>query len=606
MPIKPLFQLFLVFSCALSMAQNAKITIQKFESATPYTNLDLNNDSEDFQFAIVTDRTGGHRPGVFMDGVNKLNLLQPEFVMSVGDLIEGYTEDRSTLEAEWKEFDGFVNQLEMPFFYVPGNHDITNEVMEKLWIEKFGTTYYHFVYKDVLFLCLNSEDMTRGAGRGTISDAQYEYVKKTLDDNADVRWTLVFLHQPLWVQKNPERWPDVEKLLNERKHNVFAGHYHHYVAADRNNGKYIMLGTTGGGSGLRGPQLGEFDHFMWVTMKGSGPILANIALNGVFDENLYTAESEERVEAIEDMQVIQIEPLVVESVNDFTSRAVRVKLTNDLDFPITVKLKERFNWDLIGKVDRNEITINPNSVEFAELDLFRRNAEGGLGETKPFVLESMVSFKTAQGTEIEIPGRYSIQPLKPYTLPKDAAKAIDGSLADWLSLDHVFQAEEKNGNQVDVGVTTDDTYLYIAAKVKDDEVMTTGKGAPWNQDYVGFALNAEPLEKSAMSVGKHWYENEMYFIASPEKEGAASVHWPKDKLPEGSEWKCVVTEGGYTFEARIPLSYMVSKQGEDWKSFRLNLMTGDHDTDREEVRTYWQNDWRGEENVIGSGMFFRE
>jgi hypothetical protein len=43
---------------------------------------------------IVTDRTGGHREHVFRDAMPKVNLLRPAFVMSVGDLIEGYTEDR--------------------------------------------------------------------------------------------------------------------------------------------------------------------------------------------------------------------------------------------------------------------------------------------------------------------------------------------------------------------------------------------------------------------------------------------------------------------------------------------------------------------------------
>ena len=86
------------------------------EAVNPWTHLQLANDPEDFQFAIVTDRTGGHRPGVFPDAVRKLNLLQPEFVMSVGDLIEGYTEDRAVLRTQWEEFVGFVDALDMPFF----------------------------------------------------------------------------------------------------------------------------------------------------------------------------------------------------------------------------------------------------------------------------------------------------------------------------------------------------------------------------------------------------------------------------------------------------------------------------------------------------------
>ena len=179
---KPLTFVFflLVFS---AFAQRPTVRIESIEGPKPFTSLDLNNDPKNFQFAIVTDRTGGHRPGVFLDGIRKLNLLQPEFVMSVGDLIEGYTTDTDRLDREWAEFNGFIDQLEIPFFYVPGNHDITNKVMEKKWLELYGKTYYSFIYQDVLFMCLNSEDNYRGSSRGTIDDEQYEWIKKTLAEN---------------------------------------------------------------------------------------------------------------------------------------------------------------------------------------------------------------------------------------------------------------------------------------------------------------------------------------------------------------------------------------------------------------------------------------
>jgi len=604
MPKKPLLAFSFFLIATLSLSQKPTITIREFESATPYTHLDLNNDPEQFHFAVVTDRTGGHRPGVFEDGVEKLNLLQPEFVMSVGDLIEGYTEDMNTLTAEWQEFDAFVNALEMPFFYVPGNHDITNEVMEKLWIEKFGATYYHFVYKDVLFLCLNSEDQKRGAGRGTISDAQYEFVKKTLADHPDVKWTLVFMHQPLWVQENTERWPDVEALLSDRKHNVFAGHYHNYIAADRNNGKYIMLATTGGGSALRGPQLGEFDHFMWITMKPTGPLIANVALNGVFDEDLFTAESAELASTIEDMDVVQIEPLLLDDLANFQESELQIKLKNDLDIPVTVNLRERFNWDLTGKMDRNEITINPNSVEFAKLTL-RKRVDLKTGDFSPFVLESTVTVDTDEKS-IEIPGRYLIKPLEKHTLRSSKKKKIDGKLNDWDELTHFFQAESEGGNEVRFDLSYDDDFLYVAAEVKDDEVMNSGKGAPWTQDYIGFALNGEVLPKSAMSKGKHWYANEVYFLISPEIGSAPALTHPQDRIPETAEYKCLATDDGYLLEMKMPLDYIKSKQGEEWKSFRFNLMTGDKNTDGQTEMTFWQNDWRGSENVVGSGVFVRE
>src|SRR5689334_3728915 len=87
------------------------------EERNPWTHLRLNNDPAEFQFAIVSDRTGGQRPGVFRRAVDVLNLLQPQFVLSVGDLVEGYTEDRAVVDAQWREFEAEVGRLRMPFFY---------------------------------------------------------------------------------------------------------------------------------------------------------------------------------------------------------------------------------------------------------------------------------------------------------------------------------------------------------------------------------------------------------------------------------------------------------------------------------------------------------
>src|ERR1700685_2035577 len=87
----------------------------RVEERNPVTHLKINPHHEDFQFALVSDRTGGHRPNVFSQAVEKLNLLQPAFVISVGDLIEGGNKKPKVLDNEWKEFDGFISKLQMPF-----------------------------------------------------------------------------------------------------------------------------------------------------------------------------------------------------------------------------------------------------------------------------------------------------------------------------------------------------------------------------------------------------------------------------------------------------------------------------------------------------------
>jgi hypothetical protein len=267
--------------------------VVKREKSNPWTALPAEPDPDEFQFAIVSDRTGGHRPQVFSRAVARLNLLQPEFVLSVGDLIEGGKKPRERLEAEWREFDGYVRKLQMPFFYVPGNHDVGNADTSKLWQQRYGRRWYHFVYRKVLFLCLNSDDPPGTVGLGA---EQVAYAKKALADNPEVRWTVVALHKPIWTYGNLGKrgWLAVEKALADRPCTVFCGHVHRYHKFVRQGRNYYQLATTGGGSKVRGVTYGEFDHVVWVTMKKDGPVLANVLLDSVLPDDLRVPQSSEK------------------------------------------------------------------------------------------------------------------------------------------------------------------------------------------------------------------------------------------------------------------------------------------------------------------------
>lgn len=260
----------------------------------PWTSLKLNDDPDQFHFAVVSDRTGGHRAKIFSRAVQQVNLLQPTFVMSVGDLIEGYSLKEEVVKGQWDEFDSYVKKFEAPFFYVPGNHDLTNKSQVATWGERYGKRYYHFIYKNTLFLSLCSENPPDGMG--TIDKEQQEWVAKTVEANKDVRWTFVFLHKPIWNARDLEKngWGAVEKALAGRKHNVFCGHVHRYQVFHRNGTEYYQLATTGGGSRLRGTEYGEFDHVAWITMKKDAPLIANVMLDGILPSDLRVPDSEEK------------------------------------------------------------------------------------------------------------------------------------------------------------------------------------------------------------------------------------------------------------------------------------------------------------------------
>lgn len=303
----------------------AKIQIDQQAGPIPISRVEFPDTDVKFQFAVIGDNTGGAYPDVFDEAMTKLNLMQPEFVMSVGDLIEGYSNNREALIAEWKEIDASVAKLNMPFFYVAGNHDIGDSASLEVWRERLGPTYYHFVYKDVLFLCMDTDDppqaphdwelegiakvqelkeshpeqanslkrelltrvkedaLTGKAYVAAFSDTQIDYFKEVIANHPDVRWTFLFVHRPVW-QASPqsEMFKEIEAALADRRYTVFSGHAHTYEHQLRQGMDYIRLSTTGGTWMLDPP--GNFDHVAWVTMTDKGPVVANITLDGIFDK----------------------------------------------------------------------------------------------------------------------------------------------------------------------------------------------------------------------------------------------------------------------------------------------------------------------------------
>ncbi len=603
--------------------ENLQISI--LEGPKPWSSLDLNNDARNFQFAIVTDRTGGHRPGVFLDGVQKLNLLQPEFVLSVGDLIEGYTEDLVELNRQWDEFDGFIDSLQVPFFYVPGNHDITNKVMEDLWKKRLGPTYYYFIYHDVLFLCLNSEDQYRGAGNGSISDEQYEWIRQVLSEHSDVRWTLVFMHQPLWLQDtDPVRWFDVEKLLADRDHTVFVGHRHHYVKYRRNNNNnYYLLATTGGGSSLRGPQLGEFDHVVWATMTDEGPIMANLQLEGIWSDDVVNEDVQAAIEKITGSTPIRIEPLYYDG-KPTAGGKVKIRLTNDEDIPMEVHLKNGFSWSYNSSLAAEKIEVAPNSVEIAEMSLEPRSKKVS-DHIDPVEIQAKVKYLDGKLAEVAVPFTYKVAPEKKLYLDelKNGAK-IDGNLEEWDRIPNAYTIKthlpaEDNGGPMgartvvpaeDIAgqfkVAIADDQLYIAVKIQDDDLQLDTTEVAWRQDYIGVVIDGAPTPISAMRTGRGWYRESLLYTITPSTRVLPSSTFYDDRLPEGTQWICRSAEGGYVLEAGIPLDLIREQQGENWRSVRINVSVQDRDAGEAEFPRYsFMPGWRGSDNRIGSGMFFR-
>lgn len=279
----------LVLACVLALAACSRgdAATSARPAANPWTHLDFPDSSESFHFAVVGDRAGWHRPGVFEQALERLEALGPAFILSVGDVVDtgDWGEDpalftEEALEERWAELGAMVESLPMPFFYVGGNNELRTEAMEEVWLRRFGRTYYHFVYRDALFVVLNSEDPP-GVGQGALGDAQLTWLREILAENADVRWTFLFLHKPMWQLPDHPDWAAVEEALGNRPRTAFAGHAHRYLRSEVGDHVYYRLATTGGASALAGAAEGQFDHVVWVSFTDQGPRISNIMLDGI-------------------------------------------------------------------------------------------------------------------------------------------------------------------------------------------------------------------------------------------------------------------------------------------------------------------------------------
>ena len=577
---------------------SANVIIKQDGDVQPWTHLRFNNDSDNFQFLIVSDRTGGHRNGVFPDALRKAELLQPEFIMSVGDLIEGYTESTLLIESQWDEFQGFTTGLETPFFYVPGNHDLSNPVMSRIWEERFGQRYYHFRYRDVLFLCLCSDD----GKRANLSEEQIEYFRVALDENRDVRWNLVFIHRPLWIEDHysDSSWTSFETLLGERDYTVFAGHNHTYTKHIRNDRKHIVLATTGGGSDLTGPDHGQFDHVAWITMTDAGPQIANLLLDGIWDEDIFTTVTSR---LMTQLKAFRATPILFDEKGKLIDPP-SIRFTNDEDVPIQVSIDIEPH-PLLGKVGSSIDSVPPNSVMDLPLPL-NLNSSKNHADFPPAQITIKASIEPVHHRRLELVNQLNLAVESLRTLPKSPANLqIDGELDEWTS----FEFSTLNGDSpssCDFILSRDDQNLYLAARVRDDFVLSGDPPAErWNHDYLELRIDPRPF-RYRQNLSEQWDSwNAIYLACFPMNEAGPAKIYRRHDFPEEMEVMQRVTNEGYSIEVALPLSY-IRERAEDpnLPGFTLNVTIVDYDDpDGPSRKEAWKPAWHLPSVIIGGGAF---
>jgi predicted phosphodiesterase len=229
------------------------------------------------RFAVIGDRTGGAQPGIYEQVVAEVEQEQPEFVIAVGDQIEGYTEDTVKLNAQWREYKAIVSVLSMPLYFIPGNHDIATTSQLHSYLVNAGQPYYSFDREGMHFVVL---DASRWESSDRLPSEQLDWLAADLKKSADARHTFVFYHRPYWDGTTNAGRPDtLHKLfLRYGVDAVFAGHYHRYSSGEYDGIKYTVVGSSGGGA-EPGPT-GILYHHLLVEVDSSGITMTPVLLGG--------------------------------------------------------------------------------------------------------------------------------------------------------------------------------------------------------------------------------------------------------------------------------------------------------------------------------------
>jgi predicted phosphodiesterase len=241
------------------------------------------------RFAVLGDRTGGHVPGIHAEIIEEIERLKPDFVMTVGDMIEGYGADTGHYMQGWRDYNELVARLSMPVYITAGNNDITYDVALEPFRKMVGEPYRSLTVRNVHLIIL---DNSRIESPSEWPSAQLDWLIGDLTQHAEARQTIVFFHKPFWHETIARGEPDTLHSLFVKYgvDAVFSGHYHRFFSSDYDGIKYTNIGSSG--AHLESQIAGLGYHYGWVTVTDSSIDIALLNKGSVRPWSLVSVEQD--------------------------------------------------------------------------------------------------------------------------------------------------------------------------------------------------------------------------------------------------------------------------------------------------------------------------
>ncbi|MEZ5357956.1 MAG: metallophosphoesterase [Candidatus Zixiibacteriota bacterium] len=532
------------------------------------------------RFAIMGDRTSGHVEGVYGKVLEEVERMRPEIILSVGDYIEGHTEDSTVLDERWQEFKKIISIATSPFYFVPGNNDIEFDIQERLFEKYASKTYYSFDYKYIHFIMV---DNSRWENWGQMPAEQMKWLEDDLKAHADAAYTMVFMHKPFWYRTLSAGEGDLGHDLFVRYgvDAVFCGHFHTYFAGEYDGIKYTTIGSSGGGMmpGISG--IGY--QFGWVTVDDDGIHIVTI------DHSAARAWDDVRADELRLKNTMELlgcvnTKLMVSDDNEIPEQTFDVTIRN---YSGQYPLADTLTWNA-----PDGWTITPMSSEL--------NIAPGESQTLTFTAsaaENVFAIPTAQykfptRENRTITGNHSLMYAKQAYASKAKSIKIDGKIDEscWQSPSNDFLKYDGTESKTDSTAfyfAWDKNNLYLAARCFDSDMSqlaanTTEQDGPvYSEDCVGYFIQIDPTKPEVYQM--YFSPNGVVFDQIHRK--GSDGYYASDRSWNGTyEIKTSKLDNAWIIEIAIPLSQFGVKLSND-NEIELNFR-------RKQFRTHENGDWQ--------------